>query len=117
MNKEEITARPYEEYYEMIQDMSKDSMIQGLYDLSKECIVKQNKINQLEEELIKKTKRCTERNHRIRCRDRKLERRNKKINKLETNIEEAIRYIKAYKPSDAEFNAKELLSILERGKE
>ena len=48
MNKEEIIARPYEEYYEMIKDMSKDNMIQGLYDLSKECIEKQNYINQLE---------------------------------------------------------------------
>ena len=39
------------------------------------------------------------------------------INQLETNRDEAIRYIKGYKPSDAEFNAQELLSILERGKE
>ena len=50
MNKEEIIARPYEEYYEMIKDMSKDNMIQGLYDLSKNCIEYQNYINQLEEE-------------------------------------------------------------------
>lgn len=48
MNKEEIIARIYEEYYEMIKDMPKDNMIQGLYDLSKECIEKQNYINQLE---------------------------------------------------------------------
>lgn len=48
MNKEEVIARPYEEYYEMIKDMSKDNMIQGLYDLSKECIKKENYINQLE---------------------------------------------------------------------
>ena len=56
MNKEEIIARPYEEYYEMIKDMSKDNMIQGLYDLSKECIEKENYINQLEtnrDEVIK----------------------------------------------------------------
>lgn len=46
-----------------------------------------------------------------------------KVNQLETNIDEAIRYIKAYMPSfqnyiasDTEFNAKEILSILERGK-
>lgn len=50
MNREEIIARPYEEYYEMIKDMSKDNMIQGLYDLSKNCIEYQNYINQLEEE-------------------------------------------------------------------
>lgn len=47
-----------------------------------------------------------------------------KIIQLETNRDEAIRYIKAYMPSfqnyiasDTEFNAKEILSILERGKE
>lgn len=46
------------------------------------------------------------------------------INQLETNRDEAIRYIKAYMPSfqnyiasDTEFNAKEILSLLERGKE
>lgn len=48
MNKEEVITRPYEEYYEMIKDMSKDNMIQGLYDLSKNCIEYQNYINQLE---------------------------------------------------------------------
>lgn len=47
-----------------------------------------------------------------------------KLNQLETNRDEAIRYIKAYMPSfqnyiasDTEFNAKEVVSILERGKE
>lgn len=85
----------------------------------------QDKVNQLEKELIKKTKRCTERNHRIRCRDRKLERRNKKINKLETNIDKAIKYVKSLDYDDygtgyydiAENHYDELLSLLESGKE
>ena len=47
----------------------------------------------------------------------------KEKRQLETNRDEAIRYIKAYMSSfqnyiasDTEFNAKEILSILERGK-
>ena len=42
MNKE---ARPFEEYKEMIQDMNKDNMIRGLYDMSKHIIELENKIN------------------------------------------------------------------------
>ena len=37
-------ARPFEEYKEMIKDMSKDNMIKGLYDLSKDIIEKDNEI-------------------------------------------------------------------------
>lgn len=40
-------------------------------------------IKKLKENNKKKTWRCTERNHQIRCRDRKLERRDKKIKKYE----------------------------------
>lgn len=40
-------ARPFEEYKEMIKDMSKEEMIKGLYDLSKNVIEKENEIERL----------------------------------------------------------------------
>lgn len=47
----EIEARPFEEYKEMIQNMSKAKMIEGLYDLSKDCIQKDKEIERLNKEL------------------------------------------------------------------
>ena len=44
MNKD---VRPFEEYKEMIQDMWKDKMIKGLYDLSGNCIEKDKEIERL----------------------------------------------------------------------
>ena len=40
-------TRPFEEYKEMIQDMSKDNMIKGLYDLSANIIEKDKEIERL----------------------------------------------------------------------
>lgn len=45
----EIEARPFEEYKEMIRSMPKEEMIKGLYDLSKSCIEKGNEIERLNE--------------------------------------------------------------------
>lgn len=42
-----IEARPFEEYKEMIQDMRKEEMIKGLYDLSKNIIEKDKEIERL----------------------------------------------------------------------
>ena len=44
MNKE---VRPFEEYKEMIHNMSKDNMIKGLYDLSANIIEKDKEIERL----------------------------------------------------------------------
>ena len=56
--------------------------------------------DELKKELKKKTSRCTERNHKIRCRDRKLERRNKRISKLEEKIDKIQQEIKYYSNAD-----------------
>lgn len=40
-------TRPFEEYKEMIKDMSKEEMIKGLYDLSKNVIEKENEIEKI----------------------------------------------------------------------
>lgn len=56
----ETEARPFQEYKEMIQDVRKEEMIKGLYDLSKNVIRKgkeieklNNIINEIEEDLYK----------------------------------------------------------------
>lgn len=41
-------VRPFEEYKEMIQDMRKEEMIKGLYDLSGNIIEKENKLQRIE---------------------------------------------------------------------
>ena len=43
----ETEARPFQEYKEMIQDMRKEEMIKGLYDLSKNVIRKGKEIEKL----------------------------------------------------------------------
>lgn len=42
-------VRPFEEYKEMIQDMSKEEMIKGLYDLSARVIKQENIIKEVRE--------------------------------------------------------------------
>ena len=44
-------VRPFEEYKEMIEDMTKDNMIRGLYDLSKRVTDLLNEKKKLEKEL------------------------------------------------------------------
>lgn len=79
----------------------------------------------LKENNRRKTSRCTERNHRIRARDRIIERRNKKINKLEdykSRNEKAIESIENCKKTNGDkytciIDHNYLLNILQGGDE
>ena len=51
-----MEARPFEEYKEMIQDMSKEEMIKGLYDLSARIIKQENIIKEVRERLLNEGK-------------------------------------------------------------
>lgn len=54
-------VRPFEEYKEMIQDMRKEEMIRGLYDLSTRITKQENIIKEVREYISKvPTKKGTE---------------------------------------------------------
>ena len=44
----DVEAKPFEEYKEMIQDMRKEEMIKGLYDLSGRVTRQENKLQRIE---------------------------------------------------------------------
>ena len=51
----DVELRPFEEYKEMIEDMRKEEMIKGLYDLSGRVIRQENKLQRIENYLDRRS--------------------------------------------------------------
>ena len=110
-------VRPFEEYKEMIKDMRKEEMIKGLYDLSKNVIEKENKIEKIQRQKEELQINGLRQETLFKL---EIERLNNIINELEKYLQENINNIYTYfdnTPFGVEETYKEVLSKLQELKE
>ena len=106
-------VRPFEEYKEMIKDMRKEEMIKGLYDLSKNVIEKENKIEKIQRQKEELQINGLRQETLFKL---EIERLNNIINELEKYLQENINNIYTYfdnTPFGVEETYKEVLSKLQ----